>query len=171
MTANRSSACASKLLYRPALLPDALVAQHAYFGSRSPVHTGLWPNKPLLSSGPGPAPLSRRGRWRAFNHDELSKRDKLNLDLLWRGQRSGGQRELARSRGAGRGDRRGPARGARSVPSDLPGSSNRRETVRHEARRRGTNAPNRGRADGPWILLPRAQRVIAGVITTERQST
>ena len=33
MTANRSPACASKLLYRPALLPDALVAQHAYFGS------------------------------------------------------------------------------------------------------------------------------------------
>ena len=32
MTANRSPACASKLLYRPALLPDALVAQHAYFG-------------------------------------------------------------------------------------------------------------------------------------------
>ena len=26
-------------------------------------------------------------------------------------------------------------------------------------------------ADGPWILLPRAQRVIAGVITIERQST
>ena len=34
MTANRSPACASKLLYRPALLPDALVAQHAYFGTR-----------------------------------------------------------------------------------------------------------------------------------------
>ena len=33
MTANRSPACASKLLYRPALLPDALVAQHAYFGT------------------------------------------------------------------------------------------------------------------------------------------
>ena len=33
MTANRSPACASKLLYRPALLPDALVAQHAYFGA------------------------------------------------------------------------------------------------------------------------------------------
>ena len=33
MTANRSPACASKLLYRPALLPDARVAQHAYFGT------------------------------------------------------------------------------------------------------------------------------------------
>ena len=36
MTANRSPACASKLLYRPALLPDALVAQHAYFGPSRP---------------------------------------------------------------------------------------------------------------------------------------
>ena len=41
MTANRSPACASKLLYRPALLPDALVAQHAYFGLEGPINSLL----------------------------------------------------------------------------------------------------------------------------------
>ena len=28
-------------------------------------------------------PENKGGRWRAFEYDELAKRDKLNLDLLW----------------------------------------------------------------------------------------
>ena len=29
------------------------------------------------------SPENQEGRWRAFEYDELAKRDKLNLDLLW----------------------------------------------------------------------------------------
>ena len=29
------------------------------------------------------SPADEGGRWRAFEYDELAKRDKLNLDLLW----------------------------------------------------------------------------------------
>ncbi|MDE3260865.1 MAG: N-6 DNA methylase, partial [Acidobacteriota bacterium] len=29
------------------------------------------------------SPENEGGRWRAFEYDELAKRDKLNLDLLW----------------------------------------------------------------------------------------
>ena len=29
------------------------------------------------------SPENEGGRWRAFDYDELAKRDKLNLDLLW----------------------------------------------------------------------------------------
>jgi len=29
------------------------------------------------------SPEDEGGRWRAFEYDELAKRDKLNLDLLW----------------------------------------------------------------------------------------
>ena len=29
------------------------------------------------------SPEKESGRWRAFEYDELAKRDKLNLDLLW----------------------------------------------------------------------------------------
>ena len=29
------------------------------------------------------SPANDGGRWRAFEYDELAKRDKLNLDLLW----------------------------------------------------------------------------------------
>ncbi len=42
------------------------------------------------------------GRWRAFEYDELAKRDKLNLDSVAQGQRLGGRRKPARTGGAGR---------------------------------------------------------------------
>ena len=69
------------------------------------------------------SPEKEGGRWRAFEYDELAKRDKLNLDLLWLRDRALEDSESWPGTGsAGRRDRGGSARRTASVSSRRRGA-------------------------------------------------